>query len=114
MLAGARLSGITVDCRAPARLAEFWSELLGRSPVEALPGWVRLAGDPVLNFQPVTEPKQGKVRLHLDVAVPDIDAAIAFVTARGARTVDRHDYDEGVVIVAADPEDNEFCLVQYY
>lgn len=28
--------------------------------------------------------------------------------------VKRHDYDEGAVAVMADPEGNEFCLVQYY
>ena len=27
---------------------------------------------------------------------------------------ERHDYDEGVVVVMADPEGNEFCLVQYH
>lgn len=27
---------------------------------------------------------------------------------------ERHDYDEGVVLVMQDPEDHEFCLVQYY
>jgi hypothetical protein len=26
---------------------------------------------------------------------------------------ERHDYDEGIVMVMADPEGNEFCLVQY-
>ncbi|MEV0158221.1 VOC family protein [Micromonospora sp. NPDC050686] len=32
----------------------------------------------------------------------------------GRFTGERHDYDEGVVVVMADPEDHEFCLVQYY
>jgi hypothetical protein len=27
---------------------------------------------------------------------------------------ERHDYDEGVVMVMQDPEEHEFCLVQYY
>jgi hypothetical protein len=27
---------------------------------------------------------------------------------------ERHDYDEGIVMVMADPEGNEFCLVQYF
>ncbi|WP_329143674.1 MULTISPECIES: VOC family protein [unclassified Streptomyces] len=48
----------------------------------------------LLVFQPVAEPKPGKVRLHLDVSVDDVD--------------------EGVVVVMADPEGHEFCLVQYY
>ncbi len=27
---------------------------------------------------------------------------------------ERHDYDEGAVVVMADPEGHEFCHVQYY
>jgi predicted enzyme related to lactoylglutathione lyase len=32
----------------------------------------------------------------------------------GRFTGERHDYDEGVVVVIADPEDHEFCLVKYH
>ena len=33
----------------------------------------------------------------------------------GGRSMEeRHDCDEGVVMVMADPEGNEFCLVQYF
>jgi len=42
-------------------------------------------------------------------------AAIAEVERRGGSDLgQRHEYDEGVVVVVADPEGNEFCLVQYY
>ncbi|MET7667688.1 VOC family protein [Micromonospora luteifusca] len=45
----------------------------------------------------------------------EIDEAMALVVDLGGRfTGERHDYDEGVVVVMADPEDHEFCLVQYY
>ncbi len=114
-----RLSGITVDCADPQRLADFWGALLGREQRVPLPGWLRL-GDlgepqPVLNFQPVPEPKRGKTRIHVDVVVDDIDAAVDMVTRLGGRpTGERHDYAEGVVVVATDPEGNEFCVVQYF
>jgi predicted enzyme related to lactoylglutathione lyase len=74
-------------------------------------------GDPQprLAFQPVTEPSQGKVRVHLDITVEDIDEAVALVTTLGGRfTGEEHRHDEGVVVVMADPEGHEFCLVQYY
>jgi predicted enzyme related to lactoylglutathione lyase len=111
--------GVTVDCVDVERVARFWSVLLDRPQGPSQPGWVYLGwpGDaqPRLVFQPVTEAKQGKVRLHLDVAVDDIDDGVAQVVALGGRfTGIRHDYDEGVVVVMADPEDHEFCLVQYY
>jgi predicted enzyme related to lactoylglutathione lyase len=61
--------------------------------------------------------KAGKVKVHLDVTVEDIEAALELVWVLGGRfTGERHDYDEGegVVVVMADPEGHEFCLVQYY
>ncbi|MFF2554770.1 VOC family protein [Nocardia sp. NPDC058058] len=101
------------------RVAGFWSALLDRERGPSEPGWVYLGlpGDqlPRLVFQPVAEPKDGKVRLHLDIAVDDIGQGIAQVIALGGRpTGERHDYDAGVVVVMADPEEHEFCLVQYY
>jgi predicted enzyme related to lactoylglutathione lyase len=114
-----RWVGVTVDCLDVERVAAFWSRLLDRPPGPSEPGWVYLGhrddAQPRLVFQPVTEPKDGKVRLHLDVEVDDIEQGITQVVALGGRfTGERHDYDEGVVVVMADPEGHEFCLVQYY
>ncbi len=116
-----RLSGITIDCADPASLAGFWSRLLDRrmSDEHEGPDWAtvgsRLDEAPRLTFQRVPEPKQGKVRLHLDVQVEDVDAGRVHVEELGGRwTGERHDYPgEGVVLVMADPEDHEFCIVQY-
>jgi predicted enzyme related to lactoylglutathione lyase len=113
------VSGVTIDCTDPHRVARFWSLLLDREPGPSQDGWVYLGhrGDtqPRLVFQPVPEPKAGKARIHLDVTVDDIDDAIELVTALGGRTTgERHDYTEGAVVVMADPEAHEFCLVQYY
>ena len=112
-------SGVTFDCIDTELVARFWSALLDREVGPSPDGWVYLGhpGDaqPRLVFQPVSEPKSGKVRIHLDVTVEDIDGAIDVATALGARyTGERHDYDEGVVAVMTDPEENEFCLVQYF
>lgn len=66
-------------------------------------------------FQPVPEPRTGKNRLHLDVEVDEIQVGIAQVRALGgSETGERHEYDEGVVVVVRDVEGNEFCLVQIY
>ncbi|WP_278263124.1 VOC family protein [Nocardia sp. AG03] len=57
----------------------------------------------------------GKVRIHLDIEVGDIEAGRREVESLGGRwSGERHDYDEGVVMVMSDPEDHEFCLVQYF
>ena len=112
-------SSVTIDCVDPKRVARFWSALLGREPGPSQEGWVYLGerGDPQprLVFQPVPEPQTGKVRIHLDIAVDDIDEAMTVVVDLGGRyTGERHEYDEGVVVVMADPEGHQFCLVQYY
>jgi predicted enzyme related to lactoylglutathione lyase len=112
-------SGVTIDCVGVERVARFWSALLEREQGPSEEGWIYLGdrddAQPRLVFQPVSEPKQGKVRIHLDVTVEDIAEATRFVLALGGRdTGERHEYEEGVVVVMADPEGHEFCLVQYY
>ena len=111
-------SGVSIGWLDPVRVAQFWSSLLGREPGPSEAGRVYLGerGDPAprLVFQPVPEPALGKVRIHLDISVDDIEDAIATVIGLGGRaTGERHDYDEGVFVVMADPANHEFCLVQY-
>ena len=67
-----------------------------------------------MTFQPVPEPKIGKTRIHVDIRVADIDSAANRVIELGGTSRDaRYDYAEGVVMTMADPEGNEFCIVQY-
>ena len=116
-----RLAGITIDCRDPARLASFWSALLERPVTDEHgddAGWAtvgsRLDDQPRLTFQRVGEPKTAKVRIHLDIQVDDVDTARKRVEDLGGRWPgERHDYDDGIVMVMNDPEGHEFCLVQY-
>jgi predicted enzyme related to lactoylglutathione lyase len=107
-----------VDCVDPPRVSEFWGRLLG-VPVRTtgLPGWLRIgptaSGGPAITFQPVPEEKTGKARIHLDVWVDQLDAAIVLVgeLGGGASSGEIHRYDEGTVVVMSDIEGNEFCLV---
>ena len=113
-----RLHEITIDCQSVATVAEFWAALLDSELREPLPGWQRLGpptpGGPMVNFQPVPEPKVGKTRIHLDLQTDDLATAVQTVCNLGGRDLgQRHEYDEGTVVVMADPEGNEFCLVQY-
>ncbi|GAC52427.1 VOC family protein [Gordonia amicalis] len=116
------LIGITIDCADPARLAAFWSAMLGTAITEEHSddsGWATVGsrhGDrPRLTFQRVPEPKNGKVRIHLDIEVEDIEAGRREVKSLGGSwTGTRNDYDEGVVMVMRDPEGHEFCIVEYF
>ncbi len=117
-MASVRLHEITIDCVDVARVGGFWAALLGGELYEPISGWLRLGpsskGGPLLNFQPVPKPKQGKSRVHLDLLTDDLEPAIARVVALGGHdTGERHEYDEGTVVVLTDPESTEFCVVAY-
>ncbi len=114
-------TGVTIDCADPERMAVFWGALLGREQSDEMSGdgWAtvgsRYDAQPRLTFQRVPEPRAGKVRLHLDLEVDDLVSGIAEVERLGgARTGERHEYDEGVVVVMTDPEGHEFCLTQIF
>jgi predicted enzyme related to lactoylglutathione lyase len=107
---------VTIDCRAPERVAAFWGALFGATVESGEEGWFHLGptvhGGPRINFQPVPEEKVGKARVHLDVWVDDIDAAISLVEQLGGtHTAEVHAGPGWSEAVMADPEGTEFCLV---
>lgn len=111
---------ITIDCNDPGAAASFWSAILDCAAVEPgpdRPGWLRLQPfgpdqPPFINLQPVAEPKVGKVRLHIDVLVQDVDSAVArVVSLGGSDTGEREELPRGRIAVMCDPAGNEFCLV---
>jgi predicted enzyme related to lactoylglutathione lyase len=114
------LEAIIVDAEDPERLARFWAAMFGTRIVTRepeFPHYVDLApvdGGPIIVFQEGEEPKTVKNRLHLDVAVGDIDAATERLEALGGRRIDAViGHEVGYAFRAvADPEGNEFCLVR--
>jgi predicted enzyme related to lactoylglutathione lyase len=111
---GAAWAAVTVDCIEPQKVADFWSRLLD-SPVRTI-GLPEIGptapGGPAITFQPVTETKTGKTRIHLDLWVDQLDSTVAFVhEIGGTSSGETHVYDEGTVVVMSDIEGNEFCLV---
>lgn len=106
---------LTIDCRDPARVSRFWSELLDEPAKGPRDGWFRIEplvpGGPLVNFQPVPEEKTGKNRVHIDLWVGDIDAAVAFAEELGATKIEVHTSPYAIDVVMADPEGNEFCVV---
>lgn len=110
---------VTIDCNDPRRVAGFWSALLDRPLLEPgpdRPGWLRLeplgSQGPFLNFQPVQDVKVGKVRIHLDILVEDLDLAVVRVLEMGgADSGVREELPRGRIAIMRDPEGSEFCLL---
>jgi len=111
---------LVIDCINPEHLAPFWEAALQYRQVGSLPNYRVLAprqdGDhgPVLILQQVPEPRQGKNRLHLDLHPDDSAATIKALTALGASVRgDRVFLEDISWQVMADPEGNEFCVVDH-
>jgi len=107
---------VTLDYCDTERAANFWSTILDLpTRTQSQAGWFQLGpaipGGPVINIQPVGESKVGKSRLHLDLWVNDMQAAVTLVKRLGRRMLDEHTYGEWLIGVMADPEGVEFCLV---
>jgi predicted enzyme related to lactoylglutathione lyase len=114
------IDAITVDCADPVGLARFWAGVFG-TEIASIDGedarYVDLVPTPpvpIIRLQRVDEPKTVKNRVHLDVAVDDIDAATEAIERLGGRRVDQEIRTEFSYAwrVVADPEGNEFCLVR--
>ena len=108
-----RLHEVVVDCADPEALAAFWHALLGGT-VHHNDEWVEVhpAGGHIVGFQKVPEPKVVKNRVHLDVEVADVGAAVDAAVALGATKVgELVDDPVSSFQVMLDPEGNEFCFV---
>jgi predicted enzyme related to lactoylglutathione lyase len=110
---GSRWYGVVVDAADPARLARWWAEVLDYRIAFEESDVVTIAagGDaPSMTFVPVTEPKAGKNRVHIDLKPDDQEAEVERLVNMGARRVDIGQGDVPWVVLA-DPEGNEFCVL---
>src|SRR5579872_5748086 len=108
------LRDICFDCAEPARLAQFWAEVLGytvRSGDAGEPVYIQPAeAGTRIWFNPVPEPKVAKNRVHIDINMPD-STEMDRLIALGARPLEEIRGDDGALwwTIMADPEGNEFC-----
>ncbi|MFL6078087.1 MAG: VOC family protein [Mycobacteriales bacterium] len=118
-----RITELVLDVHDPERLAAFWCEVLGYTvldrdqdgSIEIGPPDVGFGGpQPTMVLSPTTQPKTGKLRLHIDVNATDRDqdAELERLFAAGAVTADVGQTGEESWHVLADPEGNEFCLLR--
>ena len=118
---GLRWQCICIDSTDPAPLGHWWAELLGwrvtheeadELVLEPPAGSAEDGVSPDILFLRVPEPKQEKVRLHIDLRPEDQDAEVARAEAMGATRVDIGQGDDVTWVVLADPHGNEFCILR--
>ncbi|MFI7607054.1 VOC family protein [Micromonospora sp. NPDC049366] len=115
----ARVAQYTLDVEDVDRMAAFWSAALGYRVDQGGDGSAKLfppAGGhgPTVWLQGSGTPKRGKNRLHLDLTGDgDPGAEVARLVALGARHVDVGQTGNEQFVVLADPEGNEFCVLDH-
>jgi hypothetical protein len=114
-----QLVALRVDANDPLGLARFWAEALrwevaGQTAEEI--GLVPTDGTRFrIAFSPVAEPKVGPNRIHLDLTTTSIDdqnGSVSRLVELGARHIDIGQRPDEPHVVLADPEGNEFCVIE--
>jgi predicted enzyme related to lactoylglutathione lyase len=111
-----RIRNIGIDTNDVDRTVAFWQAATGYVERARISDYVLLAdpdgqGANVL-VQQVPERRSGKNRLHLDLAVDDVDTASDTLVGLGATRLRRFDEPGDTWVVLTDPDGNEFCVCQ--
>ena len=116
-----RIQCLSIDTHDPSKIADFWEAALGWTRTLEEPDEVALeplAGTPEdgvvpdLLFLRVPDTKTVKNRLHLDLRPDDQAAEVERLEGLGARRVSVGQGDDVSWVVLADPDGNEFCVLQ--
>jgi predicted enzyme related to lactoylglutathione lyase len=115
----ARLHALCFDANDPARLASFWGGVLHWDHTDDPYDGVALLPTDDTGFRirmvPSSEPKVEKNRMHLDLTSTTPEAqqqTVAKAIELGARHIDIGQRPEERHVVLADPEGNEFCVIE--
>ncbi|MBB5868214.1 catechol-2,3-dioxygenase [Allocatelliglobosispora scoriae] len=120
MSAVAKLSGVALECREPAVLAEFYARLTGWAVVFTDPDWISIGADANAGFhlsfqrapghQPPSWPDPASsMQFHLHLRVENLDEAESMVLALGGTKLG-HQPDPAHSRVFTDPAGHPFCL----
>ncbi|MEU3554868.1 VOC family protein [Streptomyces fragilis] len=111
----AYLHALTFDALDPARLARFWAGGLRQERGDDFTVLAAKDTGFALRFVATDEPKSAQNRLHFDLtsASPDEQGAtVARALELGGRHTDIGQLPEEEHVVLADPEGNEFCVIE--
>ena len=113
------LVALCFDANDPVRLARFWSGVLGwEMAADPQDGIELLPSDDTgfrLRFLATQAPKAGQNQVHFDLtsaSLEDQQRTVARSLGLGARHIDIGQRPEDAHVVLADPEGNEFCVIE--
>jgi predicted enzyme related to lactoylglutathione lyase len=113
------LVALVFDANDPARLAPFWAGVLGREMVDDPDGGIALLPTDDRGFRieffPTEEPKAGLNQMHLHLtstSLEDQQATVARALGLGGQHLDLGQRPEEGHVVLADPEGNEFDVIE--
>jgi len=113
------LLALCIDAHDPLRLAHFWAGILGWEVADDLQdGVALLPSDDTgfrIRFLPTQEPKTGQNQRHFDLtstSLEDQQQTVARSLGLGARHIDIGQRPDEGHVVLADPEGNEFCVIE--
>jgi predicted enzyme related to lactoylglutathione lyase len=114
-----QLTALCFDANEPLRLARFWAGVLGWEMADdPRDGIALLPSDDTgfeLRFLSTQAPKTGPNQLHFDLRSTSLEEqqqTVARSLGLGARHIDVGQLPEEGHVVLADPEGNEFCVVE--
>jgi len=118
---GLRIETVTIDAVGPEALATFWCDALGWQQRVDEDGdiWIEPGDDdpefdrvkPLLILR-AKEMKAGKNRLHFDLVPDDQEREVERLESLGASRPDIGQTGNESWVVLADPEGNEFCVLE--
>src|SRR5256885_14636817 len=110
---------LCLGANAPPRLARFWAGVLGWEPTDDPgDGVALLPSDDTgfrIRFLPSQEGKAGQNQMHFDLtstSLEDQRQTVARSLELGARHIDIGQRPDEEHVVLADPEGNEFCVIE--
>ena len=114
-----RLVALCFDAIDPLRLARFWAGVLGwEKATDQLDGIALVPGDDtgfLIRFRATQEQKVGQNQMHFDLtstSLQDQQHTVARSLDLGARHIDVGQRPQERHVVLADPEGNEFCVIE--
>jgi predicted enzyme related to lactoylglutathione lyase len=113
------LAALCFDANDPPGLARFWAGVLSRELADdSQDGITLVPGDDTgfrLRFLPTQAQKTGPNQMHFDLtstSLADQQQTVARALRAGAQHIDVGQLPEEGHIVLADPEGNEFCVIE--